>query len=51
MIDDNEYVLNDVARYGIKTIRFSEKKVLFSNHLVLNSWSDIKKYFKKGGGR
>ena len=48
MIDDNEYVLDDVARYGIKTIRFSEKKV-YSNHLVLNSWKDIKKYIRKMG--
>ena len=42
-IDDNEIVLDEIAKYGIKTIRFSEHPVT-SKHIVLHSWLEIRDY-------
>lgn len=49
-IDDNEIVLDEVKEKGISTIRFSPKKVV-SNHRVLHSWLEIKKYIERMGDK
>ena len=49
-IDDKQWVLDEIKKEGIKTLHFTDdfKK---SNHDVVTSWLDIKKYihFIRGG--
>lgn len=45
-IDDKERVLDEIAKLGIKTLIFSEKKET-SKHQVVSSWKEVKNYILK----
>lgn len=48
-IDDKEEVLDDVAKYGIKTVRMVNNDDS-SKHFVVKSWQEFKDYIDSIGG-
>lgn len=45
-IDDKEEVLDDVKKYGIKTLRMSENNEK-SNHEIVTNWKEVKTIIEK----